>query len=421
MGLLFLLLSQLGKLAWFDHMHRTYSLDFSQYYMGGMIARTGAWDSLYPIPVGNNHFNVGYPQGSILRPRYAQIADQVGISRDEFRFAQPPPAALLYLPLTLFSVHTSLYVWTLLLTLASWGISLQAAAIYDACAAGQLVRNPLGGHRVIDRLDGWLILFICFSPLVHHCVREFNISPIIGFLVGMAVVGLIRRNGWSGPGFFFASLLKITPLVLGPLYLAMRRWGAIAACAVLGVVVLAISIGVMGNGPFLVFWRDVMPSLGNVAMVNHNKALYPTICQFLVRQSLPPAAILVLKIIQWGLLAVIIVAMFRKPMRYWHQAANVGAGAAALIAWILLFAPICWDHYVMMLMPMWGWLALRAMRSRWSLLLVAIAVALCYVPMPEPMYFDYRLSFFPFNMCWGVLLTLLIATWTIVRKQPHET
>src|SRR5271170_6464872 len=58
-GLVFLLVSQFGKLIWFDHTNRTQLLDFNQYYMGGMMARDGAWDSLYPVPVANSKVNVG--------------------------------------------------------------------------------------------------------------------------------------------------------------------------------------------------------------------------------------------------------------------------------------------------------------------------------------------------------------------------
>jgi hypothetical protein len=71
-GLLFLLVSQFGKLIWYDYTHRTYTFDFNQYYMGGMIARAGAWDSLYPIPIPGSNVNVGYSEGSTLRPRYAR-------------------------------------------------------------------------------------------------------------------------------------------------------------------------------------------------------------------------------------------------------------------------------------------------------------------------------------------------------------
>jgi hypothetical protein len=389
--------------------------------MGGMIARAGAWDSLYPIPIPGSDVNVGYPQGSTLRLRYAQLADEVGVDRNLYRFAQPPPAALLYLPLTLFPLHASLYVWTLLLALACWGISLQAATVYETCTVQNGGGSFWAGQWLGQRLGGLLILLICFSPLVHHCVREFNISPIVGYLIGLAVVCLIRRDGRSGPAYFFAALLKVTPVVLGALYLAMRRWGAIAVCIGLTIAVLAISVAVMGTGPFLVFWRDVVPSLSKSTISIDNQAIYATLVRLLGRQSLSAVAMAALKIVQWGLFLVIIVAIFAAPLRHWDKAANVAAAALALMSWALIFSPICWDHYVMFLMPMWGWLGFRAMRSRAFCVLAAIAVGLCYVPMAGLMRNNYRLGFFPSNVCWGILLTLLIAVWAITRDRSRQT
>jgi hypothetical protein len=108
-------------------------------------------------------------------------------------------------------------------------------------------------------------------------------------------------------------------------------------------------------------------------------------------------------------------------LRHWDKAANVAAAALALMSWALIFSPICWDHYVMFLMPMWGWLGFRAMRSRAFCVLAAIAVGLCYVPMAGLMRNNYRLGFFPSNVCWGILLTLLIAVWAITRDRSRQT
>jgi hypothetical protein len=418
-GLLFLLVSQFGKLIWYDYTHRVYAFDFPQYYMGGMIARAGAWDSLYPIPIPGIHVNVGYAEGSTLRPRYAQLADQCGVSRDQSRFTQPPPVALLYLPLTLFPLRVSLYFWAMLLTLSCWGISLHVATIYEACRADDDARpSATSANRwLAQRLGGLLILLICFSPMVHRGVRVFNISPIVGYLVGLLVVCLIRRRGPSAPAYFFAALMKVTPTVLGPLFLAMRRWRDIALCIALTIGVLVISVAIMGTGPFVVFWRDVLPSLTKSTIAINNEALYPTLVLLLGRQDLPPLALAALKVVQWSFFVLIMVAIFRKPQRHWEAPPNVAAAALALMSWTLLFSPICWDHYVLLLMPMWGWLAFEALRSRTFCVLAVIAVALCYVPMAGLIGNHYPMGFFPSNICWGILLTLLIAVWALLRNQ----
>jgi len=420
-GLIFLLVTQFGKLAWYDYTHRTNTLDFPQYYMGGVIARSGAWDSLYPVPIPGSNVNAGYLLGSTMRPRYVQLADQyhVDVSRNVPRFIQPPPAALLFVPLTLFPMRVSLYFWAMLLTLSCWGISLHAATIYEACAADAAVHTPSSsaGRWLAPRLGGLLILLICVSPLVHRGVREFNVNPILGYLIGLVVVCLIRRHGPIAPAYFFAALMKMTPAVLGPLFLAMRRWRDIAICIALTIGVFGISVAIMGTGPFVVFWRDVLPTLSISTINNVNESIYPTLVQLLGRQDLPPLALAALKIVQWSLFVLIMVAIFRKPQRHWEAPANVAAAALALMSWALLFSPICWDHYVLLLMPMWGWLAFGATRSRTFCVLAVIAIALSYVSMAGLIDNNYRVGFFPSNICWGILLTLLVAVWALLRNQ----
>jgi hypothetical protein len=65
-GLLFLLVSQGAKWVQYDRRHVSQTQDFDQYYMGGVIARHGAWDALYPIP--RDGMNPGEPENSTLRP-----------------------------------------------------------------------------------------------------------------------------------------------------------------------------------------------------------------------------------------------------------------------------------------------------------------------------------------------------------------
>src|SRR5579863_2676628 len=111
-GLLFLLITQYGKLLYYDARHLTTYEDFPQYYMGGLIARVGAWDSLYPIPIPNSPINAGFAEGSIMRPQYRDLAFSHGLDEGAVRFIQPPPVALLLIPLSWLPVHTSFYLWT---------------------------------------------------------------------------------------------------------------------------------------------------------------------------------------------------------------------------------------------------------------------------------------------------------------------
>jgi len=68
--------------------------DAGQFYMGGVIARHGAWDSLYPLPRPGSPYNPGLAGDSDRRPTYQILSDAVGVG-DDPRFIQPPPDALL--------------------------------------------------------------------------------------------------------------------------------------------------------------------------------------------------------------------------------------------------------------------------------------------------------------------------------------
>src|SRR5438132_34758 len=53
--------------------------DFPQFYMGGVMARLGYWDSLYPIPNPDSVNNPGMPEDSTMRPRYEAEAERTHV------------------------------------------------------------------------------------------------------------------------------------------------------------------------------------------------------------------------------------------------------------------------------------------------------------------------------------------------------
>src|SRR3954447_5825135 len=66
-ALCYLIVTILGRL-----MISRSNQDFPQYYMGGSMARIGAWDSLYPTPLDRKTRNPGFLDGSVMKPRYAE-------------------------------------------------------------------------------------------------------------------------------------------------------------------------------------------------------------------------------------------------------------------------------------------------------------------------------------------------------------
>jgi hypothetical protein len=150
-GLLYLALGIGANMAWHFHRRLPQVADFPQYYMAGLIAKTGAWESLYPQPIVGSEINPGNPEGSALQPRYAQLAIAAGVELDTFRFIQPPPVALLLMPLALLPFKISYVVWMSLLVLATWGIGVQAGRIYTISSGREY------------RLAGGITLLLCVS------------------------------------------------------------------------------------------------------------------------------------------------------------------------------------------------------------------------------------------------------------------
>jgi hypothetical protein len=77
-----------------------------------------------------------------------------------------------------------------------------------------------------------------------------------------------------------------------------------------------------------------------------------------------------------GILAIV----FTRPRATWRSPAHVMAAAAALLCWFLIFTPILWDHYLLYLVPLWGWLWWEARRSRFAAVAVIAAIALHSLP-----------------------------------------
>lgn len=54
-------------------------VDFGQYYMGGLIVRSGDIGDLYPIPNADAKYNAGWPDQSKMQPGYAKLAEEAGV------------------------------------------------------------------------------------------------------------------------------------------------------------------------------------------------------------------------------------------------------------------------------------------------------------------------------------------------------
>jgi hypothetical protein len=414
-GLLFLLLGVGAKYVTYARRGLPQTQDFSQYYMGGMMALHGEWDSLYPIPRRGALTNAGTGDASDLRERYRRRALAAGVDADSYRFIQPPPCALLFVPLAMMPFKTAHIVWTLLLIAAAVGVAVQASRVLEL----SLSRATKWG--------GVLILLICLSPQAFRWVRVGNVSLIVAWLIGYTTIELVRRDGARGAAALVAgAIIKYALLVLLPLVAAARRWRTLAWSVVLALAVLLVSLTVMGAAPFKTFAFEIAPTLGRTSMIGENQALYRFLLdvQGVTREDAMPRPLeIAFRVTQFACLGLMLALIAIKPPEHWETPSHVFAAALALIAWLLIFSPIFWEHYHAYLAPFWGWLAYEAMRSTVKRVAAIAAIALAYLPsfillrqlhmtkLPQPLFS---------HLLWSAVIMWGMAVWDLIRSTDFQ-
>ena len=387
LALAFLTITIVGKLLW-----RWDNQDFPQYYMGGVMARLAEWDSLYPIPKPGGLRNPGFFEDSDLKPRYAQEADRRGVGQRQVRYMQPPPFALLLVPLSCLTYKQGYIVWTLGMMVCAWWVALLAGVVYRAC----LGRTTHGA--------GILTLLIAISPSAHRWVRVQNISALMGVLVGVTVLGLLDQKPLrSALATWLGGVAKYATGVFIPLFVAMRQWRALLWLVAISAISLIVSLLIMGRGPFDEYLQKVAPTLKNTNTLVANQAIQGFVARSIHgmaetqrteeleqklagRPLIPPAAKLAITVAQVLTILLILGLMFsywpRGP-RFWvEHPPMLFAAATALMCWLLIFSPMYWEHYTAYLAPLFGWAVWEATRSRARLIVMLLAAAMLYAPLP---------------------------------------
>jgi hypothetical protein len=185
----------------------------------------------------------------------------------------------------------------------------------------------------------------------------------------------------------------------------MRRWRTIAWGVVFAAVLLGTSLLLAPrgpDGPYSVFFRDIAPTLARTGSVTENQALYPALMRMLgvERPPLPRPVVIGFRVAQFGTLLAILALIGTKRRDHWNAPAHVFAAALALVSWLLVFSPICWEHYHAYLAPFWGWLIYEGTKSRARMTVATLAIAMSYLPtslllhqvaggryrLPEPLF-----------------------------------
>lgn len=399
-------------IAWRSHTSPN-PQDFSQFYMGGLMASPGLADEMYPIPHADSIHNPGPAVESDMPPKYARQAQRVGVG-NSFRFIQPPPTALLFAPLSYYSYRVAQMVWLGILTVCAWIAAVQAGRIYG------LLRGVHGGG---GRAEGIITCIATFSPLTYWSIRVQNTSPIVAALIGMSVLALLEnRPARVALAVVLGGILKYASGILLPLFIVLRAWRELVLMAVFTIIVLLITLFALGRAPFAIFFTDIAPTLSRPFEMEQNQSLAGFLLRITHQVVLPHALNLALNLLRWGSLAGLCLLLARRPRLHWQQPCNLIPAAAALLAWLAVFSPIFWEHYAIYFVPFWGWLIWEIRGGGgggWRRWVGSAAIALHWGAWPI-----WWKHIIPEPACsimlWGSICLLLLATVRIAESRAVE-
>jgi len=387
--------------------------DFGQFYVGGLIAKQGAWDALYPIPAPASRDNAGLIGHSQAKPLWKSLSRQHRVY-DYTHFILPPPSALLFIPFTTLSYDHAYWTWIFVLILSTWGV---------AVLAGRMLRKILG-HS--SRHEGMLALLVVLSPMTARAIRVANVSPAIALLISFALLSFLRQEqrirsiAGGVAAILIGALLKYATLILAPLLVAARRWRTLIWLIGAGGMVLLSTLALTGWAPFAEFHERILPTLSRPSAYQGNQSL-PGLLVRVFGRPLPSVIAASLMALRMAALVAILILIGQIPHQRWRNPVLVCAGAASLLSWLMIFSPIAWEHWPIFLTPVWGWLLWEARKPGLRRAAGLTSLALMYVPagifqvpgfvriplvLPEPLN-SFQLI--------GVVLVLVLSTMRLSR------
>lgn len=331
-------------------------IDFSAYYVAGNLAAEHHSEMLY--------YHATFPDGRVNlagASRWDELAPRYGVFKPS-PFLYPPFFAVLMKLFVRFPYLAAYYLWTgvtLLLTLMGIWLSLS-----------------LGGKRVSVELALILIVGIgSYYPFFEELLIG-QVGSLMLFCCALGIWLLMRGRDWLSAFFFaFATMIKITPIIVVPVLVFHRKWKWLAAYGCWMAGLLSFSIWQAGWAAHTEFLTKLMPSIscgvittGNVSLVAFIQALFVGYVPAGASQSSLPALACVVS--KAGALAVCAGVMYQF-YRY-RQREHLALDLVLALLLSLAISPITWSHdYVIAILPfIYLWCMSREHRK--GLLLLAL-------------------------------------------------
>lgn len=393
--------------------------DFPVYYLAGVIARQAGGEQLYYPPPQGVALHRGRFLFELVDPasNWTAMAEKVGFG-NTMRFATPPLSALAMAPLTLLPPRTALLVWrglslvllllSVFLTAALWKPELRLPAFVIGSAAA-----------------------LSFFPAI-ETLQQGQLGIVLLFL-WTAGIYLLQHNRpiSSGCCFAVATLLKVTPAAVVPLFIIRRQWKWVFGYAASSCVMLALTIARLGWQNHWIYVTQLLPSMAASAAFFANRSL-ASITLNLSAGKVPLRLAEIPEMVPSGLLwlntIVSAAVYFGVLFVFWRKnkmAGNIVYELITLNFVILLVSPAAWrHHYVVALISLlFLWLKWPESAKRWARLellsLVAATLVLGTV-FPEYLlsHLRHSLQVFAVALWPGALLLLTVVA---VVRYPSRT
>ena len=200
-------------------------------------------------------------------------------------------------------------------------------------------------------------------------MRIGNVTPFVGLCVGAAAIGLIGEDRIRSPlGLVLGALGKFVTLVLVPLYVLVRKWRVLALFLLVLILINLATITLSGKQPYVTFLAAIVPTLGRPSEGVMNLSVHGFLLNVYGRGRVPRAAS---DIVRTGELVLILLGatgLLRSLGGLSKDAAKLFAASLAMIGGVLIFSPQTWGHYLVYLLPFWGylvWESQQSLCSRW--------------------------------------------------------
>ena len=375
--------------------------DFQAFYSAGITMRLGEWEALYPERDLSSPYFIY--SGFHWKPRQLELAKTHGYDAVE-PFLQPPWTAVAFVPLAMLPYPLAHAIWVGILISCAIALVWMAGEIASICSS-----NP-------TRWVGGIMLISAFSPLLYRGVRVGNVSVIVAAAMGYSALSLCRRRPLgAAAGMVVGGSLKYATAALGPLLLAMRQWRTLLTLLLAGTGIVLATTAWSGTAPLSDFFHTVAATFPGSTPLRQNQSIWGLLLRLSGSAPLAASVVWIVRAVQVGLLALLIFPMFRSFPREGNASPKIFAASAGLVAWLLIFSPVFWEHYATYFIPFWGWVIIEARGVTYRRLIAVGVIALSWMPTPALLGLPLRE---PVNslMLVSACMMFWLSTWRLFQR-----